>query len=180
MLLCYSLSNYLVSSMVGGRSTSCLLEGSRVYGSGRETGAHISFSFKYTTISQGMHGSAIRSARALAHADSIDLPNALFLKELSADCVFLNVAMDPIDGSGSTTLHSCIATIMSLQAQPESQTLGGGDTDFSSPSKDPEPMTYVITVHGIGEQRLNETILPVVSRFAEARTIGGPEGANEE
>lgn len=72
---------------------------------------------------------------------------------------------------GPAAPHSirCIATIMSRQAQPESQTLGGGDTDFTGPSKDPEPMTYVITVHGIGEQRLNETILPVVSRFAEAR-----------
>lgn len=81
--------------MVGGRSTSCLLEGSRVYGSGRETGAHISFSFKYTTISHGMHESAILSARVMPSVHSIDLPNALFLKELSTDCVFLNVAMDP-------------------------------------------------------------------------------------
>lgn len=41
-----------------------------------------------------------------------------------------------------------------------------GQPQTSQPSA---TVTYVITVHGIGEQRLNETVLPVVSRFAEAR-----------
>ena len=30
-------------------------------------------------------------------------------------------------------------------------------------------MTYVVVVHGIGEQRKNETVINVVNRFAEAR-----------
>ncbi len=30
-------------------------------------------------------------------------------------------------------------------------------------------VNYVIVVHGIGEQRLNESVLPVINRFAEAR-----------
>ena len=32
-----------------------------------------------------------------------------------------------------------------------------------------EFVTYVIVVHGIGEQRKNETVISVVNRFAEAR-----------
>ena len=32
-----------------------------------------------------------------------------------------------------------------------------------------EPVTYVVVVHGMGEQRENETVIKVVNRFAEAR-----------
>ena len=31
------------------------------------------------------------------------------------------------------------------------------------------PRHYIIVVHGIGEQKLNETTTPVVHRFSEAR-----------
>ena len=31
------------------------------------------------------------------------------------------------------------------------------------------PVTYVVVVHGMGEQRKNETVIKVVNRFAEAR-----------
>ena len=38
------------------------------------------------------------------------------------------------------------------------------------PAKDDESVvTYVVVVHGIGEQRKNETVIAVVNRFAEAR-----------
>ena len=30
-----------------------------------------------------------------------------------------------------------------------------------------QPLTYVISIHGMGEQRLNETLLPIVSRLAD-------------
>lgn len=34
---------------------------------------------------------------------------------------------------------------------------------------DQQTTRYVVVVHGIGEQRKNETVLPVINRFAEAR-----------
>jgi len=37
-------------------------------------------------------------------------------------------------------------------------------------------MRYVVVVHGIGEQRKNETVLAVVNRFAEARRAGQASG----
>ncbi len=37
-------------------------------------------------------------------------------------------------------------------------------------------MRYVVVVHGIGEQRKNETVLAVVNRFAEARRAGQAAG----
>ena len=37
-------------------------------------------------------------------------------------------------------------------------------------------MRYVVVVHGIGEQRKNETVLAVVNRFAEARRSGQASG----
>lgn len=32
-----------------------------------------------------------------------------------------------------------------------------------------DEVTYIVVVHGIGEQRKNETVISVVNRFAEAR-----------
>ncbi|MDE2981536.1 MAG: hypothetical protein OXU74_10115 [Gemmatimonadota bacterium] len=41
--------------------------------------------------------------------------------------------------------------------------------DERLPEPQTEPVTYVVVVHGIGEQRKNETAISVVNRFAEAR-----------
>jgi len=38
-----------------------------------------------------------------------------------------------------------------------------------------EHVTYVVVVHGIGEQRKNECVINVVNRFAEARRRAGPD-----
>lgn len=40
----------------------------------------------------------------------------------------------------------------------------------------PEPVTYVVVVHGMGEQRENETAIKVVNRFAEARRCAKANG----
>ena len=42
-------------------------------------------------------------------------------------------------------------------------------TDTQPAESQPEYVTYVVVVHGIGEQRKNETVINVVNRFAEAR-----------
>ena len=44
-----------------------------------------------------------------------------------------------------------------------------------SKSKDQQDkdVTYIVVVHGIGEQRKNECVLNVVNRFAEARRGAG-------
>ena len=52
------------------------------------------------------------------------------------------------------------ATSPAFQRQPKSQ---------------PESVTYVIVVHGMGEQRKNETVINVVNRFAEARCASLPD-----
>ena len=41
--------------------------------------------------------------------------------------------------------------------------------DAQHTKSESKPVTYVVVVHGIGEQRENETVLQVVNRFAEAR-----------
>ena len=42
--------------------------------------------------------------------------------------------------------------------------------EAESPSKsESKPVTYVVVVHGMGEQKKNETVISVVNRFAEAR-----------
>lgn len=46
---------------------------------------------------------------------------------------------------------------------------------MGTPAAHPFPRHYIIVVHGIGEQRHNETTVEVVHRFAEARShTGGP------
>lgn len=45
----------------------------------------------------------------------------------------------------------------------------GKDRSAESPKGDEPMVTYVVVVHGIGEQRKNETAIAVVNRFAEAR-----------
>ena len=39
----------------------------------------------------------------------------------------------------------------------------------------PKHVTYVIVVHGMGEQRKNETVINVINRFAEARRCAGKD-----
>ena len=46
--------------------------------------------------------------------------------------------------------------------------------------KSSDVVHYVLVVHGIGEQKKNETVLPVIQRFAEARREAGADGLNEE
>ena len=46
-------------------------------------------------------------------------------------------------------------------------------------SCDSKSVTYVVVVHGIGEQRKNETVINVVNRFAEARR-GADAGDNRD
>ena len=41
--------------------------------------------------------------------------------------------------------------------------------DAQHTKSESKSVTYVVVIHGIGEQRENETILQVVNRFAEAR-----------
>ena len=48
------------------------------------------------------------------------------------------------------------------------------DADFANTHTD--HVTYVVVVHGMGEQRKNETVINVVNRFAEARRSARAEG----
>ena len=47
---------------------------------------------------------------------------------------------------------------------------------MSDTTPNEEIVRYVVVVHGIGEQRKNETVLPVINRFAEARRGRVPSG----
>ena len=45
---------------------------------------------------------------------------------------------------------------------------------MSNESETPRPRHYIIVVHGIGEQRHNDTTVEVVNRFATARATPEP------